>query len=127
MLDKRRLYRDLFAFALLALVVFLSLALVSYSGADSVVAPLPPLHLLHQPDALVYPPSTHVHNFCGYGGALAADALFNWFGCGAYYLVISLAALDYRLLRRQEIDSLPLRLFGWLASLFGVTTLFAIA
>jgi S-DNA-T family DNA segregation ATPase FtsK/SpoIIIE len=124
--DKSRLYRDFLALALLALVVFLSLALVSYDAADSVAAPVAPLNLVHQADPLVYPANLRLHNMCGYFGALAADALLSWFGVGAYYVVLSLAIFDYHLLRRREIDSPALRMLGWIASLAGVTTIAAI-
>ena len=53
--------------------------------------------------------------------------LLTWFGVGAYYLVFSLAVLDFQLLRRREIDSPALRMIGWIASLGGITTIAAIA
>jgi S-DNA-T family DNA segregation ATPase FtsK/SpoIIIE len=120
------LYRDFLALALLALVIFLSLALVSYDPADAVAAPLAPLNLLHSPDPIVYPANPQLHNICGSIGALAADALFTWLGLGAYYLVLSLGVIDFHLLRRRQIDSPALRLIGWIASLAGMTALVAI-
>jgi S-DNA-T family DNA segregation ATPase FtsK/SpoIIIE len=126
MLDQRRLYRDLFAIALAALVVFLALSLVSYDPADPVAGLTPPLNLLYQADALVHPPHARAGNWCGFWGALAADLLLNVLGLGAYYLVLSLGVLDVQLLRRREIDLPALRMTGWLASLIGVTTLAAI-
>jgi S-DNA-T family DNA segregation ATPase FtsK/SpoIIIE len=127
MLDQRSLYLDFLALALLALVVFLSLALVSYDVADPVATPVAPFHLLHQPHSLVYPANVRVHNVCGFCGALAADALHTWFGLGSYYVVFSLGVLDYQLLRRREIDSPALRMLGWIASLAGLTAILAIA
>ena len=124
--DKSRLYRDFLALALLALVIFLSLAIVSYDPADAVPTPVAPLNLIHQVDPLAYPPNLRLHNMCGYFGALAADALLNWFGVGAYYVVLSLGVFTYHLLRRREIDSPALRMLGWIASLAGVTTIAAI-
>src|SRR5262245_14115453 len=53
MLEKNRLYRDCFALALAALVVFLSLALVSYDRADPVATPVAPFHLAYTPDQAV--------------------------------------------------------------------------
>src|SRR5262245_24593623 len=96
----RTLYRDCFALALLALVVFLTLALGSYEPADAVPPPIAPLHLLHTADPLIHPANLRLHNICGYWGALSADALLAWLGVGAYYFVGSLAVLDYHLLRR---------------------------
>jgi S-DNA-T family DNA segregation ATPase FtsK/SpoIIIE len=127
MLEQRSLYRDCFALALLALVVFLSLALVSYQLADPVPTPIAPLHLVHQPHPLTYPSHARVHNLCGAWGALAADALLTWLGLGAYYLVVSLGVLDFTLLRRREIDNPALRMLGWIASLAGLTTIASIA
>lgn len=127
MLENRKLRRDLLALALLALVVFLGLALASYDRADPVPVPLAPLSLLHEPDILVHPPHSQVHNVCGVWGALAADALLAWMGVGAYYFVLSLAVVDVQLLRRQTIDMPALRAVGWIASLTGATTIAAMA
>ncbi len=127
MLENRNLRRDLVALALLALVVFLGASLATYDPADRVPTPLAPLSLLYQPDALVHPPNPQIHNVCGVWGALAADALLSWLGVGAYYLVVSLAVLDFQLLRRQEIDMPALRTTGWIASMVGATTIAAIA
>ena len=55
------LKRDLFALGLLALVVFLGAALVTYDPADPVVEPVAPLNLLYQPDPLVTPANSQVH------------------------------------------------------------------
>ncbi|QDU97506.1 DNA translocase FtsK [Lignipirellula cremea] len=123
MLENRNLTHDLFAIALLALTVFLGAALATYNPADP-VGPLPaPLSMVYQPDTLVYPAAERAVNACGPWGALAADLMFSGFGLGAYYLVASLAAVDFLLLRRQDIGAPTLRLFGWTASLFGMATL----
>src|SRR5262245_33489661 len=123
MLENRNLRRDLFALALLALVVFLGVALANYYPADRVPTPLAPISWLDEPDVLVHPANPQVRNVCGIWGALAAGALLSWLGIGAYYLVVSLAVLDFQLLRRQEIDMPALRTLGWIASLFGATTI----
>jgi DNA segregation ATPase FtsK/SpoIIIE, S-DNA-T family len=127
MLENRKLRRDLVALALLALVVFLGVSLATYDPADRVPVPIAPLNLLLAPDALVHPPNSQIHNVCGLWGALAAEALLTMLGIGAYYLVLSLAVLDFQLLRRQEIDMPALRALGWIASLFGATTIAALA
>src|SRR4029453_4249655 len=103
MAEKRNIRRDFVWLALLALVVFLGLALASYDRADPVPVPLAPLSLLHEPDILVHPPHFQVHNVCGVWGALAADSLLAWMGVGAYYFVLSLAVLDVRLLRGETL------------------------
>ena len=127
MLEKRSLRRDLAALALSALVVFLAVALATYDPADGVPVPLAPLSLLFQPDVLVHPANSQVQNTCGIWGALAAEALLGWLGVGAYYLVASLAVLDFQLLRRQEIDMPALRTLGWILSIAGGTTILAMA
>ena len=127
MLEKRNLRLDLAALAPCALAVFLALALASYDPADPVGSSVPPLSLLHQPDQLVHPPHARVQNFCGAWGAWAASALLTWLGIGAYYLVLGLAIIDFQLLRRREIDAPVLRAIGWIASLWGVTTIAALA
>ena len=49
--------------------------------------------------------------------------LLTGLGIGAYYLVISLAAVDYLMLRRRSVDAPMLRTVGWMISLVGVTSL----
>jgi S-DNA-T family DNA segregation ATPase FtsK/SpoIIIE len=127
MLETRKLRSDLVALAVLALAAFLAVALATYDPADPVPSPLAPLSLLYQPDALVHPQHARITNVCGVWGALAADALLTWLGLGAYYLVGSLAVLAGQLLCRAAIDLPALRLLGWIASLAGATTIFAIA
>jgi S-DNA-T family DNA segregation ATPase FtsK/SpoIIIE len=114
MLEKRNLQRDLLALSLLALAVFLALALFTYDPADP-------------PGSLVHPPRIHVSNACGRIGAVVADLLFHALGLGAYYVLLSLGVLVGALLRPSEIEDRWLRTVGWFLSLAGVTTLFAMA
>jgi S-DNA-T family DNA segregation ATPase FtsK/SpoIIIE len=127
MFEHRHLRRDLAALALLALTVFLGLALLSYSSADPVPGPVAPLNLLHRPDLLIFPPHPRVENWCGAWGALAADALFTWVGVGAYVLVFALAMSSLHLWRRGQYDLPVLRTLGWLMALCGSTTIAAIS
>ncbi|MFW6168946.1 MAG: hypothetical protein ACODAD_00550, partial [Planctomycetota bacterium] len=62
MTEKRNLKLDLTAIGLLAVVVFLTLALLSYSPADPVMRLVTPLNRLFQPDTLVYPENSTVQN-----------------------------------------------------------------
>jgi DNA segregation ATPase FtsK/SpoIIIE, S-DNA-T family len=110
MLETRSLKLDLIALGLLALVVFLALALASYDPAD-------------WPGTAVYPHSERIANSCGRSGALLADLLFAGLGVGAYYVVLSLAALDACLLARRPISEPFLRVVGWICSLAAVSTL----
>lgn len=119
------LKRDLLALGLLALVVFLGAALVTYDPADPIVEPVAPLNLLYQPDQLVTPPNSQVHNVCGRWGAMAADMLFSACGLAAWFVVGSLGVLDFTMLRRKAIDTPILRLFGWTAAIIGLTTILA--
>jgi DNA segregation ATPase FtsK/SpoIIIE, S-DNA-T family len=114
MLEKRDLKKDLLALGLLALAVFLGAALVSYDPGDP-------------PSKLVYPERAEVLNVCGRSGAFVSRYLFSGLGLGAYYLVISLAALDFMLLARKPINQPVTRTIGWLISLAGLTTLVAMA
>ena len=114
MLAQRNVKFDLFALVLLALVVFLTMALFTYDPADP-------------PSSLSFPPRTTITNACGRCGAVAASLLFNALGLAAYYAVFSLAAVDGVLLTRRTIQGLVLRTVGWLLSLLGVATLAALA
>ncbi len=113
MLEQRSLKLDLIALGLLAVTLFLGLALLTYDTADP-------------PSTLVHPPHTHLANSCGRAGAWAAHLLFETLGWSAFYLLFSIAAVDARLLaRRPTRDPLP-RTIGWLLSLAGITTLSAL-
>ena len=125
MRDHRSLKLDLLALGLFASVMFLAAALLSYAPGDPLGELPRPLNAYYRPDLLVYPPGEQVTNACGRLGALVAEVLFRALGLGAYYLAVSAAALDAALLLRRRVDSPVLRLLGWLASLFGVTSLAA--
>ncbi len=126
MLQNRRLVSDLLALALLVLVIFLACALATYDPADPLIQLPSPLDRFYQPDVLVYPVADQVNNACRRWGAVAADVLLTGLGIGAYYLVFSLAVLDYLLLRRTTIDTPLVRGMGWIATLFGITTIVSI-
>jgi S-DNA-T family DNA segregation ATPase FtsK/SpoIIIE len=114
MLENRSLKLDVCALALVAIVVFLGIALWTYHPTDS-------------PSTLVWPSSQTVENACGHAGALTAYYLFESLGIGAYYLAGSLAVLTFLLLIRREIDQPVLRTIGWAGSVIGLTTLAALA
>ena len=114
MLENRNLKRDLLALALLAVVIFLAAALFSYAPADP-------------PNNLAYPQHTRPANMCGYWGAVGSRLLFEAFGLGAYYLLLSLAVFDGVLLMRREVSQPWLRAGGWLLSMLGITALAALA
>jgi S-DNA-T family DNA segregation ATPase FtsK/SpoIIIE len=126
MFEERNLKLDLFALALLALVVFLALALFTYHPGDTVGDVSFPFNQLPLDDQLVYPPTTETANACGRSGAVVAALLFNLFGVGAYYLLVSLAVLDVLLLTRRQINTPSVRLIGWMVSLVGLTSVAAL-
>jgi len=126
MFENRNLASDLFALGLLVLANFLAIALLTYDPADPIGEPFTPLNRIYAPDVVVYPQNETVANGCGFWGAYAADLLFTAFGVSAYYLLVSLAVLDYHLLRRREIDTPLVRAIGWLGSLVGLTAIVAI-
>ena len=123
MLDNRDLRQDLIAIGLFGLVLFLGISLLTYDPADPVAEPVAPLNWLHQPDPLVYPQHTVPSNACGYWGAWAADLTFSTLGYSAYFALFSLAAVDWTLLRRRQLQSPWLRSTGFLLTLAGITTL----
>lgn len=112
MLTERNRKLDLTALALLALVLFLGVSLLTYDRADP-------------PGRLVHPPQPYVTNACGVVGAYVAHVLLELLGLGAYYLVLSLAIVVSTLLAGRSIEGARLRALGWCLSLVGVTTLFA--
>jgi S-DNA-T family DNA segregation ATPase FtsK/SpoIIIE len=114
MFEDRSLKIDLCAIALLALVVFLGVALWTYNANDP-------------PSTNVWPATNLVHNACGRAGALTAHYLLESIGVAAYYLVGSLTVLTFLLFRHREIDQPILRTFGWAISVVGLTTLIALA
>src|SRR6188508_2254041 len=79
--DVQRLKSDLLALAILALTVFLGLALVSYSPSDP-------------PGDVVYPAPTQLHNLCGPAGARLAHQLHSALGLGSWFLLIALVLFD---------------------------------
>ncbi|HEX5442740.1 MAG TPA: DNA translocase FtsK 4TM domain-containing protein, partial [Pirellulales bacterium] len=114
MLEKRNPKLDLAALGLLALTIFLAIALFTYDPADA-------------PSDLVYPPQGQVTNACGHVGAIVAAMVFQAIGVGGYYLVLSLAVLDAALLSRRPLGEPWMRGVGWLISLLGLTALAAMA
>jgi DNA segregation ATPase FtsK/SpoIIIE, S-DNA-T family len=114
MLEKRSHKLDVVALLLLALCVFLTLSLVTYSPADP-------------PSTLVYPQHAKIANACGRSGAMVAELLLEAIGLGAYFLIVSLAVLDAVLLARRKVTEPVLRFAGWGIALVGVTTLLAMS
>jgi S-DNA-T family DNA segregation ATPase FtsK/SpoIIIE len=104
--------RDLTALALLAGCVFLVASLLSFDPADP-------------PASRVFPPHARAVNACGFIGSMAATALYESFGIGAWFVVALMAGLDSMLLRRRPMPDLPLRAGGAVIATVGVCTLLA--
>lgn len=114
MLEERSFKVDFAALLLMALSVFLALSVLTFDPADP-------------PSRLVYPANAHVSNLCGPLGAWVAVLLLGGLGIGAYYAVISLAALAGCLLVKHELTEPAIRGVGWVVSLLGITTLAALS
>lgn len=105
--DVQRLKSDLLALAILALTVFLGLALISYSPSDP-------------PGDLVYPAPTTLHNLCGPAGARLAHQLHSALGLGSWFLLGGLILFDMRLFARKPVPDPFLRLLGGTIALVSV-------
>lgn len=114
MLENRSLKTDLLALVLLAGVIFLAASLLSYDPADP-------------PSSLVYPRNIPTNNMCGSLGAMGSWLLLETLGWGAYYVLVSLAALDAVLLIRRTVNQAWLRASGWVLSLLGFCSLVTLA
>ncbi len=101
--DFRRLRDDVLALILLCAVSYLGLCLVSWDAADP-------------PATQTYPVREAAHNWGGDFGAYIAYGLRAIAGLGAYFVWLSLLAMDVRLFSRREV-------FGWGTVAFGWTLL----
>lgn len=101
MFDYTRLRTDLIALGLLAATVFVGLSLVSYDPADP-------------PARMVYPARSDSLNICGSIGASIAHSLRTTVGISAYFILLSMVILDFRLFSRQESKNAVAESFGWL-------------
>ena len=113
MFENRNRGLDLVALALLALVIFASVSLLTYDRHDP-------------PGTAAYPTSEVIQNACGWFGAVLAHRMLYGLGIGGYYTVLSLGVVSLVLLVRQSIDEPILRAAGWVMSLLGMTTLASI-
>jgi DNA segregation ATPase FtsK/SpoIIIE, S-DNA-T family len=105
-MDLRRLRTDLFALCLLALCVFLALALWSYDPVDP-------------PGRVVFPARQAPLNLCGPYGAQAAYSLHAMLGFGSFFVVFSLLMMDLRLFLRNGPSDHLVRFFGVVLGLSG--------
>src|SRR5262245_13230649 len=120
--EKRNHKLDVAALALLAFVLFLGVALVTYHSTDLAATTGQPTAQFVKPT----PTFAKIFNACGRSGAYAAEGLFRLLGWGAYFFVASLLIADIWLLARRPLNDLPLRAAGWLMALVGVSTMLAL-
>ena len=126
MLEKRSRKIDVVALCLLALVVFLTVALVTYHPADLPNAQQANATVAAAPVSRLAMVTAKIVNACGRSGAYAAEGLYRLLGWGAYFFVFSLAVLDFWLLARRPLSDVALRLSGWLMAMVGVTSMLAL-
>lgn len=92
---------------LLGAVAYLGLSLVSWDAADP-------------PATQTYPVRAVAHNWGGHLGAYIAYGLRAVAGLGAYFVWLSLLALDVRLFSRREVVGWGTVAFGWSLLLIAV-------
>ena len=98
--DFRRLRDDVLALVLLGVVAYLGISLVSWDAADP-------------PATQTYPVRAIAHNWGGHLGAYFAYGLRAATGLGAYFVWLSLVAMDVRLFSRREVIGWGAVAFGW--------------
>ncbi len=106
-LDLRRIRDDILALVLFGAVMFLGLCLLSWDAADP-------------PATQTYPVRAVAHNWMGNLGAYLAYGLRAVAGLGAYFVWLSLLAIDVRLFSRREVEGCGAVAFGWSLLLIAV-------
>ena len=114
--------RDIFAIALVAFTLLLTVSMVTRDVADPVEAPIWPLRTLYTPDAIAYPQNESITNACGYWGALLASALFDGLGLAAALIVGGLGGVSTALLIRGHMNAPVLRTLGGSVVVLGAAT-----
>ena len=99
MWDLHRIKSDLIALALFAATLFIGLSMLSFDPGDP-------------PGRLVHPVRDVPLNLCGELGAQLSYSLRAAFGIGAWFLVVALAAYDFRLLSRGPDDAVKQKAIG---------------
>ena len=105
--DFRRLRDDVLALVLLGAVAYVGLCLVSWDAADP-------------PATQTYPVRAAAHNWGGNLGAYIAYGLRATAGLGAYFVWLSLLAIDVRMFTRREVFGWGTVAFGWSLLLLAV-------
>lgn len=95
----RKLRSDLAALVLLAVTVFVGLSMLSFDLADP-------------PAQTTYPVRDKPQNLCGEFGAQLAYFLRASFGVASWFVVLSLAVVDFRLMTKGPDDAIKQRIVG---------------
>ena len=125
MSEERNLYRDIVAVLFLLTAIFLAVSLVTYHPAD----PVPDSSItsvFYQHDPVVLPTSPTPANALGLTGATYSSFFLSFFGCAAYYIVITLIGISIWMFRDPYIGSPVIRTAGWFCSLIGVSTIISL-
>ena len=107
MFDVRRLRNDVLALVLLGVVAYVGICLMSWDAADP-------------PSTSAYPVRAVARNLGGATGAYLAYGLRSLFGVGAYFMWLTLVAIDARLFVRKEVTDWGVVAFGWCLLLVAV-------
>ena len=102
--------RHILAILLVPVVVFISMALISFDPADP-------------PAGRGFPPRIEPTNLCGHLGSTVATLIYQSTGVAGWLGVVFLAGLAVGLFRQQRFQDLPWRATGAVLSISGLATL----
>ena len=102
--------RQILAIVLVPVVVFISMALISFDPADP-------------PARRGFPPRIEPANLCGHLGSTVATLIYQSTGVAGWLGVVFLAGLAIGLFRHQRFADLPWRATGAVLSITGLATL----
>ncbi|TWT93776.1 DNA translocase FtsK [Stieleria varia] len=114
--------RDVFAIALVAITLLMTVSVVTRNPADPLDTPIWPISVFYQPDQLVYPQAQRITNACGYWGALAASALFDAVGMSSALVIAGIGGVATALLMRGSLNAPVLRSLGGTIMIVAVST-----
>ena len=102
--------RQLLAIVLVPVVVFISMALVSFDPADP-------------PASRSFPPRIEPVNLCGHLGSTVATLIYQSTGVAGWLGVVFIGGLSVGLFRHERFQDLPWRTAGAVLSIAGLATL----
>ena len=102
--------RQILAIVLVPVVIFISMALISFDPADP-------------PASRGFPPRIEPANLCGHLGSTVATLIYQSTGVAGWLGVVFLGGLAVGLFRHQRFQDLPWRTVGAVLSITGLATL----